>query len=207
MSTLAVESRLRFAVAWCLETVHPRSRSEAVRGTVRLAAVIASAEGMLHFVIAPLTGHFAGQFEDFGVYLAAAHAAAAHADIYAGFKASTQSVTFGGFDYPPVVAIFLAPLAWLGDGGAATLWLFLALAATLAGSLIVAHTLLPAHWPRNELALLGTFAYPPATYNLWHGQLNPVVFLLLALALRAWVRGEQKACGGFLAGAALLKLA
>jgi alpha-1,2-mannosyltransferase len=177
------------------------------RTVIRAAAVAAAVYGAFVFVIAPLTGHFAGEFEDFGAYLGAAQASAAHADIYAAFTHQAQNVALSGFDYPPVVALLVTPLAYVPVNVAATLWLLVGVAATFAGAVIVTRTLLPATWPRLELAVFMTVLYAPATYNLWHGQMNPVVFLLLALALRSWVRGEQTRCGALIGVAAAIKLA
>ena len=177
------------------------------RTVIRAAAVPAAVYGVLVFVIAPLTGHFGGEFEDFGAYLGAAQASAAHSDIYAAFTQQTQNVALSGFDYPPVVALLVTPLAWVPVHVAVTAWLLIGVAATFAGALMVTRTLLPATWPRLELAVFMTVLYAPATYNLWHGQMNPVVFLLLALALRSWVRGEETRCGALIGLAAAIKLA
>src|ERR1700724_2854268 len=177
------------------------------RTVIRAAAVAAAMYGAFVFVIAPLTGHFAGEFEDFGAYLGAAQASAAHADIYAAFTHQAQNVALSGFDYPPVVALLVTPLAYVPVNVAATLWLLVGVAATFAGAVIVTRTLLPATWPGLELAVLVTVLYAPATYNLWHGQMNPIVFLLLALAMRSWVRGEETRCGALIGIAAAIKLA
>jgi len=177
------------------------------RTVIRAAAVLAAVYGVFVFVIAALTGHFGGEFEDFGAYLGAAQASAAHSDIYAAFTQQTQNVALSGFDYPPVVALLVTPLAWVPVHVAATAWLLIGVVATFAGALIVTRTLMPATWPRLELAVFMTVLYAPATYNLWHGQMNPVVFLLLALALRSWVRGEETRCGALIGIAAAIKLA
>ncbi len=177
------------------------------RPVLRAAALAAGLYGVFVFVVAPLTGHFSGEFEDFAAYLGAARAAVAHGDIYAAFTQQTQNVALSGFDYPPLVALLVSPLALVSANAAATAWLLVGVAATLAGAVIVARTLLPATWPRVELAVLATFLFAPATYNLWHGQMNPVIFLALALGLRAWVRGEQTWCGVFVGAAAAIKLA
>ena len=183
------------------------SGARVFRTVLRAAAVSAAIYGVLVFVLAPLSGHFAGEFEDFNAYLGAARAAAAHGDIYAAFTQQTQNVALSGFDYPPFVALLVMPLAYVSQHAAATAWLLVGVAATLAGAVIVARTVLPSSWPRGELAVLATFLYAPATYNFWHGQMNPVVFLLLALGLRAWVRNDQTRCGVFLGAAAAIKLA
>jgi hypothetical protein len=49
--------------------------------------------------------------------------------------------------------------------------------------------------------------FPATTYNLWHGQMNAVVLLTLALALRAWIRGDQITCGVALGLGGIAKVA
>jgi alpha-1,2-mannosyltransferase len=158
------------------------------------------------FVLAPLTGHFSGQFEDFRAYLAAAHDMAAGRSPYTSFDGNF-SVVMTGFDYPPFGAVLVRPLALLGDQAAMTVWLFISVACTVAGAFVIARTALPASWPRTEIALLAALAFCPATYNYWHGQMNPVIFLLLALAFRGWVRGRELSTGVLLGLAAGIKLA
>ena len=177
------------------------------RPVLRAAALAAGAYGFLVFVIAPLTGHFNGEFEDFNAYLGAAQASAAHGDIYGAFTQQSQNVALSGFDYPPLVALLVTPLAWMPLHTSQVVWLLTGVAATLTGAIIVCRALLLSTWPRLELAVLATFTYAPATYNFWHGQMNPLVFLLLALALREWVRGRELSCGAIIGAAAAIKLA
>lgn len=152
---------------------------------------------LINFVIAPLTGHFTGQFEDFSPILAAGRAASAGADPYAPFAAlaPTTLVTHLGFDYLPIVAVLARPLAALPYHLAATLWLFFILACTVAALVIAARATLPAVWPRAAIGFCMVVLFPPTTYNLWHGQMNAVVLLSLAIALRAWIRGDEVTCG------------
>jgi Glycosyltransferase family 87 len=193
MATLAVRRALVRGRLW--------------RTVLRAAGLAAAIGGAYVFVLQPLTGHFPGEFEDFAAYLGAAQAAASHGDIYAAFVQQNQNVALSGFDYPPIVALALSPLAWLPAQTAATLWLLLDVACTVAGCIVVARTALPEHWPRLELAMLGAFAFSAAMYNFWHGQMNPEIFLLLALAFRSWVRGDEALCGVLVGIAAAIKLA
>jgi alpha-1,2-mannosyltransferase len=174
---------------------------------LRAAAVASVVAGFLTFVVAPLRGTFSGEFEDFGAYIAAAHSVARHADIYWQFIHQPPNVALSGFDYPPVVAFLLQPLAWVPSGVAATFWLWLTIACTTAAAAIAAFELLPRAWPRLELTALASFLYSAATYNYWHGQMNPVIFLLLALALRSWLHGHQTRFGVLIGIAASIKLA
>ena len=177
------------------------------RPVLRAAAFATAAYGILVFVVRPLSGHFSGDFEDFNAYWGAAQASLTHQDIYAPFTQQTQNVALSGFDYPPIVALLLTPIALMPFHAAATLWLLLQVSALLTGCIVAARTVLPSHWPRLELAVLCTFLFAPAVYNLWLGQMNPVVFLLVALALRSWMQGREVSCGSFIGAAAAIKLA
>jgi hypothetical protein len=86
-------------------------------------------------------------------------------------------------------------------------WLWLTLACAVTGAIVVARTALPSSWPRVELAVLAAIAFAPATYNYWHGQINPVIFLLLAISYWAYVRDRQVTAGVLLGLAAGIKIA
>jgi alpha-1,2-mannosyltransferase len=174
---------------------------------LRAGAVAASVAGLLDFVVAPLQGRFTGQFEDYQDYAAAASAATHRTDIYASFLNHAQPIPVQGFDYPPIVAWLLQPFAWMPASTAATVWLLLLVACTVAATAIIAYELLPATWPRLELTALFTFVYAPATYSFWHGQMSAIVLLFLALALRSWMRGRQVSLGVFIGVAACIKIA
>jgi hypothetical protein len=171
--------------------------------TVATVAVVLGA--LFTFVLQPLLGRFTGEFEDFAAYAQAAHAVAAGTSPYAGFDPGT--IVMSGFDYPPFAAVLLRPLALLSDGGQKLVWLWIALASLVSGAVIVARSLLPATWPRVRIAVLVALTFPPATYNLWHGQMNTVIFLLLALALSDYMSGHRTRCGVILGVAAGIKLA
>lgn len=192
-------------------TLNAGLRSPAMRRRglllIRVAAIAATIGGLLNFVVAPLQGRFAGEFEDYKDYLAAAHAVAKHTDIYSSFLNHVQPIPLQGFDYPPVVAWLLQPLAGLSPTTAATAWLFVLLACTVAGTAIIAFELLPASWPRLELTAIFSLLYAPVTYNLWHGQMSAVVYLFLALALRSWLRDKPMSLGVSIGIAALIKIA
>jgi hypothetical protein len=177
------------------------------RTLLRTGALAAAVAGAVTFVILPLQGRFAGDFEDFRAYYDAGAALNSGASPYGEFVHQAPNVALSGFDYPPLIAWLCRPLALLPYHSAATLWLWIGLAAMLVGSLVVARTLLPASWPRTELAVLATVVFSPAAYNLWHGQMNPLVFLLLALGLRGWMNGREVECGVCLGFAAGIKLA
>ena len=166
----------------------PLDRGRLARTLVTAGAAAAAAGAAWQFVALPVMGRFGGAFEDFGAYAQAVTALAHGHSPYGSF--SGDSLVMSGFDYPPFAATLMRPLGALSPQWQATVWLWLALGALVAGAVVVAHTLLPATWPRTRLAVLVALTFPPATYNLWHGQINTVIFLLLALALREWQRGR-----------------
>lgn len=167
-----------------------------------IAAVIGAA---YNFVVLPLAGTFSGPFEDFGAYSIAAHAVATGTSPYASFGGATIVMT--GFDYPPFAAVVLRPLAFLSARWQELTWLWIALGALVAGAVITARALLPASWPRARIGIFVALTFPPATYNLWHGQMNTVIFLFLALALSDYLSGHRTRCGVILGIAAGIKIA
>ncbi|HEY8754983.1 MAG TPA: glycosyltransferase family 87 protein [Candidatus Dormibacteraeota bacterium] len=170
------------------------------------AGAIAAAIGAAYnFVLLPLTGSFTGLFEDFSAYAQAAHAVAGGTSPYAFFDGST--VVMSGFIYPPFAAVILRPLAALPSRWQELTWLWLALGGLVGGAVITARTLLPATWPRARIGIFVALTFPPATYNLWHGQINTVIFLLLAMALSDYLSGHRTRCGIILGVAAGIKLA
>jgi hypothetical protein len=184
------------------------------RGRLARAALIGLTAGaallvIVDFIVAPVTGHFSGLFEDFGPILAAGHAANAGADPYATFLANwrTNMAANLGFDYLPVVATLARPLAALPHQVAMTLWLWWILGCTVAASVITARTALPNGWPRTAIGFSVGILFAPALYNLWHGQMNEVVLLSLAVAFWAWVRGDEVTCGLALGLGGVAKLA
>ena len=172
---------------------------------VTAGAVAALIGALYNFILLPLTGRFTGPFEDFAAYSGAAHFLASGLSPYAGFDGGT--IVMSGFDYPPFTAAVLRWLAALDAHWEQVVWLLISLSALLGGAVITARSLLPATWPRSRLAVLVALAFPPATYNLWHGQINTIIFLLLAVALHDYLAGHRVRCGLILGIAAGVKLA
>jgi hypothetical protein len=164
---------------------------------------------LLDFVVAPITGHFSGTFDDFGPILAAGHAVNAGTDPYATFLANWRGNMASnlGFDYLPIIATLARPLAALPHQLAVTLWLWWILGCTISASVLTAQTILPAHWPRAAIGFAAGVLFAPALYNLWHGQMNEVVLLSVAVAFWAWMRGDEVTCGLALGLGAVAKLA
>lgn len=183
--------------------------SRAWRPSLELVATVAagaaSVGAVWQFVLAPLLSTFSGPFEDFTGYAQAAHAVATGVSPYAHFDSST--IVMAGFDYPPLVAAVLRPLDLLSARWQELLWLWLSLASLVGAGAIAARALLPASWPRTRLGVAAALSFPAATYNLWHGQMNPVILLLLAVALSDYVAGRRTRCAVVIGIAASIKLA
>jgi alpha-1,2-mannosyltransferase len=172
---------------------------------VTAGAIAAVIGAVYNFVVLPLAGSFSGPFEDFSAYAGAAHAVANGTSPYASFGGATIVMT--GYDYPPFAAVLLRPLAFLSARWQELVWLWISLGALVGGAVITARTLLPQTWPRARVGILVALTFPAATYNLWHGQMNTVIFLLLAMALSDYLSGHRTRCGVFLGLAAGIKIA
>jgi alpha-1,2-mannosyltransferase len=172
---------------------------------IAVLTVAAVALAAKSFVVDPLTGHFGGPFEDFSAYLGAARSMAAGASPYAQFNPGT--VVMSGLIYPPFAALLFRPLAVLSDRSDMLIWLWLNLACAVAGAILVARTSLPRSWPAIELGVLAALIFDPVTYNYWHGQINPLLFLLLAGAYWSYVRDRQVSAGVLLGLVAGIKIA
>lgn len=172
---------------------------------VTAGAIAAVIGAVYNFVVLPLAGSFSGAFEDFGAYAGAAHAVATGTSPYASFGGATIVMT--GFDYPPFAAVLLRPVAFLSARWQELVWLWISLAALVGGAVITARALLPATWPRVRVGVFVALTFPAATYNLWHGQMNTIIFLLLAMALSDYLSGHRTRCGVILGIAAGIKIA
>ena len=183
--------------------------------TVGSGAAVAGA--IVNFIIGPLTGTFTGQMEDFdrslpqqpegGALLIGARRISAGLDPYTPWIEYTKHRSLAGaFDQVPLVGWMLQPFTHMSQHDRESAWLLLLIAALVAGGIITAHAILPTAWPRTRIAVLAVFVFPAATENLYHGNLNPFIFLLFACAMYAWVRGWEMRCGVVLGVAVGLKL-
>jgi alpha-1,2-mannosyltransferase len=86
-------------------------------------------------------------------------------------------------------------------------WSILILAFTVGGGIILASTALPRSWPATALGILAVLLFAPSAYNLWHGQINPLIFIILVIGYWAYVRDRQSICGLALGLAAGIKIA
>lgn len=127
---------------------------------------------------------------DFGLYLHAAKQVAAGGDPYAPI-AARDGLFFGqpngdGYIYPPVLAWALAALLWMGDTPLRLLWIGGMFASLVAATAILLRDFgRRTPWPwivgAIGIALLTRFFRT----DLYHGQANPVLLLLLVLGARA----------------------
>ncbi|MFN2581861.1 MAG: glycosyltransferase family 87 protein [Candidatus Dormibacteria bacterium] len=170
-----------------------------------LAVALAVVNGVVNFVIRPLIGGL-GRYEDFQAYWEAARWLLTGHALYAP-QAIDVSVVFDHFLYPPFAAVVVAPFGLLPHAAAQILWLWLEATALGAGMWFLLDEFLPAGWPRRQLTVVATLAFFPATYNLFLGQINCVLFLCMVLGMR-WLRREHDTRAGMILGfAAAIKLA
>lgn len=182
--------------AWC--GVDAPTRVERLLRALLTATVAGCAAIVIaNFIVAPLLGHFTGGFVDFGPLLYAGRAANRGSDIYGAFvpHSATELVGNLGFDYLPFVAVLMRPLAAMPYRVAEVIWLWIILGCLLGGSVIVAREVLPPSLPSTAIGFCISVLFVPAVDNIWHGQMNAVVFLFVALGLRSWRRGDEVACG------------
>jgi hypothetical protein len=148
----------------------------------RLAPVVLGAFGLLMLLLA--TSAFVGSSGfayDFAAYDAAARRIAAGQALYPpGIGEAYNSGSYEGlYLYPPPLAVALVPLAWLAPQAAAMAWLWLRLAALVAGV---------AALPVSPLARGAVLAIAGISFPVWYdlnlGNLSIVLFTLSALIWR-----------------------
>jgi hypothetical protein len=126
-------------------------------------------------------------------------------DAAARILAGLSPYEVGGFDYPPLTALIVLPVAWLPCPQARIAWLLVNWLCLVAAGLLLARTLggdraawvtVAACW-----ALCGTVAE-----NLVLGQVHPLLLLLLVLAWWGSSRGRGGVVAGAIGAATALKL-
>jgi hypothetical protein len=92
---------------------------------------------------------------------------------------------------PPILFVFLLPLAWMSFSTAKFVWLLINLTLMLSAGLMLTRIYLPSSSPRVKLIFL-TFAigFPAVIAGLYMGQVTFLVFWGLVLCL-ALIRKEQ----------------
>ncbi|ANC32730.1 hypothetical protein I598_3220 [Isoptericola dokdonensis DS-3] len=156
-----------------------------------LVAAVLSVQRYRAVVADPSAGH------DLGIFVDAATLV----------RAGTDPYTAVGYVYPPPLAVLLAPLADLDLLGAWTVTSILALLGGIAAVLATVWSRTTS-WERPLVALLAVVTMlwsHPVSFSLWLGQTDALVFLALALAALAGVRGRPGAAGAALAVAAAVK--
>lgn len=141
----------------------------------------------------PVWPYLSGTPGDFGYNFAAA-AALARGD----------SPFLAGFDYPPAVPLLLLPLVPLGLDGARVAWYLIGQACLLGAAVAL---LRPAGGDGAALLAVAALWALGGTIpeNLALGQMNPVLLLLIALAIRDAAARPTRAAAA-LGGAAALKI-
>ncbi|HEX7186080.1 MAG TPA: glycosyltransferase 87 family protein [Thermoanaerobaculia bacterium] len=106
------------------------------------------------------------------------------------------------FDYPPLLAILLLPVAWMTLDGARVAWFLVSHACLLGSAAILWRSL---GGGLTALAVLGALGSLGGTVqeNLALGQVNPLLLLLLAVAVRADGNRPSQGAAALGAGAGL----
>ncbi len=107
------------------------------------------------------------------------------------------------YDNPPHMALLMAPLSALPYQAAYAIWVALALACFVAGLVLLCRAL---GFERRSaaLAVLVALTFYPVFVTVLRGQVDGLLFLVLAGSLVAWRDGRDAAAGGWL-GVALVK--
>ena len=153
---------------------------------------------------------------DFEVYFHAAVDLREGRDIYADtvlFKRAIDSRTFNykaedtvwPYAYTPVVAIALLPLSYLPYAWAAGVWTALCLFALGAGCWLILRSQGQITPPRLALTLLLLYGFRPAIVALRLGQIDILIFLVIALAFYWLVKGREGWAGALLGLAVAIK--
>ena len=108
------------------------------------------------------------------------------------------------YRYPPHTAVMLLALRPLGPRGAAMLWGFINGAALIAGAYLLGG-IGSRRWGHVATMTMLLFWYP-AWDSLRSGQISGIMFLLLVLALLAYLKGREGWAGSSLALATVLKV-
>lgn len=144
---------------------------------------------------------------DFQNYFGGAVAAAHQTNVYSDFERlwGTHAWTVA-YIYPPLFALFLAPLTPLGLVWAGRVWLLVVHAAFLA-SLWLLLRINPELTPAaRRVFLIASFVFMPVYLTLHFQQVATVWLLLLTATLWAALRGRDRQAGVYLALAGSLKV-
>ena len=112
----------------------------------------------------------------------------------------------GLYLYPPTLAMLILPALLVSPYVASLIWLGLNIALLILGvGLLLWQSDIRDHWMRLALLLLPV-VFTPTLMSLYLGQVNVLVFVLIALAYLAFVQRRPHISGGLLALSPWIKL-
>lgn len=194
------------------ERLREQAKSRTERWPWLVAALLLASMGVSLVGVWRITNH-----HDLAVFLLAGQRILAGEDIYADAAAFQSAIEAGAFDmrddttvwpyaYPPLIGIAFAPLSRLPERAVQIGWWIANVAALLGGSWLCLRVAGPSTAWGAALALLLMNRFQPATVALRLGQIELVLFLLVAVALWALDRGREATAGLVLGLATALKL-
>lgn len=153
---------------------------------------------------------------DFAIFYQAAERLRAGENIYAESAAFREALESGQFNMkdesirwpygnPPLLAILIVPLTLLPYDAAAALWTGLTTVFLLAACAAVLAAIGRMDWTGAVVALALLYGYYPATVCLRLGQVEILLFLLIALSFLALKRGQDAWAGAALGFATAIK--
>jgi hypothetical protein len=110
------------------------------------------------------------------------------------------------FRYPPLFAIVITPLGWLGLRAGGVLWAWVSCAVLLAGLWRFARAVLPDTWREGRTALFLALAAVGSARGVWNGQSNALIVGLLLLGAVEIVRRRWWRSAFLLSASVWLKL-
>ncbi len=108
--------------------------------------------------------------------------------------------------YPPFLSSLIQPLGHLSLTIALTIWLILNTTALIIGFGLLLKYFLPDHLLYYLFSLIGLLLFYPVSDNLFLGQVNPIIFLLLSGGLFLLLKNKKVGTGIFLGLASLIKI-
>jgi len=127
-------------------------------------------------------------------------------ETYQSVVASERIRHAGLYLYPPTLAVLILPALLVSPYVASLIWLGLNIGLLLLGvGLLLWQSNIRDHWLRLALLLLPV-VFTPTLMALYLGQVNVLVFVLIALAYLAFVHRRLHICGVLLALSAWIKL-
>jgi len=153
---------------------------------------------------------------DFEIFYRAAERLRTGENIYAESRAFREALESGQFNMqddsiqwpygnPPLLAILTVPLTFLPYSTAAVVWTCLNALMLLGACVAILAAIGRLDWTGAVVALVLLYGYYPATVCLRLGQVEILLFLLIALAFLALKRGRDEWAGAALGFATAIK--